>query len=74
MTLALGLPALWQMILYGVAAIGGSFALYYFGKWAAGWLNEFDKTKNATSAGDGRSTADSSDQDLNSQTDKLPKD
>jgi hypothetical protein len=72
--MALALPAAWEMILYCLCAIAGSFAIYYFGKWAAKWANEFKTTSNQTTSADGKSTADTSDQNLNDQTAELPKD
>jgi membrane protein YqaA with SNARE-associated domain len=72
-TFVLGLPAVWQIVIYGIAALAGSFAVYYFGKFITGWVNEFQGSRNATSAGDGRSVSNTSDQGLNDQTDKLPK-
>lgn len=68
------LPSWAKIIAFGVSAIGGSIALYFLGKYLVGWWNEATAVQRAADATQGRATADESDQNLNAQTGKLPKD
>lgn len=55
----------------GIACFAGSLVV---GRFLSGWDNEVNNTNEDNEATDGRATATKSNQDLNAQSEKLPKD
>lgn len=61
-------------ILLAVASLLGSLFMWKASKWLAGWANEAKNKQLDKDAADGRTKADASDQKLNDEFKKLPKD
>ncbi len=59
-------------IAYAVASLIGLAALWFSGRWMAGWINEVKGPAEVKEVTEARKEADESDQDLNNQINKLP--
>lgn len=67
-------PSYLKIAMYIFGSFAGIALTYYLNKFLKQWGNEIKDPQNAQKASDGRTQADQSDQNLNSQTEKLPKD
>lgn len=67
------LPSWAKIIVYGAATVCGAAALYFASRYVTDWWNELTSGQRDADATAGRNTADQSDQNLNTQTSKLPK-
>ena len=73
MSITSGIPSLSTVLVYAGALFGSVLLTFLLGKWLAGMENEADNATEAAQADAGRQQADTSDQNLNSQTEGLPK-
>lgn len=67
------LPSDFKLLLMGAVSISGIVA-YFFGRKIMEWINIWKNEQDAKEAAAARQKADASDQSLNDQTAKLPKD
>lgn len=74
MSMTLGLPMVWQIALYAIAALIGVGGFVFGSKWVSKWINQLIQAKRDQEITSARDLADQSQTDLNDQTDKLPKD
>lgn len=73
MPIALVMPAVWKMALYGVVAIGGIVASWYINKLITKGGNEIKDTTNANKATEGRTDVQAQTQAMDQQSDDLKK-
>lgn len=73
MPIALALPATWKIILYIVAALGGSIAMWYLKKTLVKLFNEYQDAENTKTVTDARAKTQTADQSANAESDALKK-